>query len=80
MTLAKLQLESDNSWLAFDNSYLGLFMTLGFGGKGVWIWNGQKAFWKTSFCIKQSKNVNDSNMLEFFLERHLRTNQSRFCI
>jgi hypothetical protein len=35
MTLAKPQLESDNSELAFDNSYLSLFLTLGFGGKGV---------------------------------------------
>ena len=79
MTLANPQLESDNSYFAFDDSYIGLFITLDFGRKGVWIWNVQNVFWKTSLCIQECKNVNDSNMVKIFLERQLRTNQRIFC-
>jgi hypothetical protein len=35
MTLANPQLESDKSYFAFDNSDIGLFITLDFGRKGV---------------------------------------------
>ncbi len=63
----------------FDNSWIGLFITFGFGRKVVWIWNVENVFWKTSLCIQKRKNVNDSNMVKIFLERHLRTNQRMFC-